>query len=123
LTILTAVAGLRAIISSSTAHVNAACSVLRASLRLDADSVSWQHLPSAQQRFLFSDRAASFPWAQPLTVNSQLVKPLPNVFHFDHVEPLAAEMRDDVQATEHLVFLVRLRREVRFYDFLEFGFR
>ena len=33
-------------------------------VRKPADSVSWQHYPSAQQRFLFSDRAASFPWAQ-----------------------------------------------------------
>ena len=36
----------------------------RASARLRADKVAWQHWPIAQQRRLSSGRAASLPWAQ-----------------------------------------------------------
>jgi hypothetical protein len=65
--------GLRPIISSSTAQVSAARSASRASLRLRAESVSRQQFPTAQQRFLFSGRAASFPWAQHWQVTASLL--------------------------------------------------
>jgi hypothetical protein len=51
-----------------------------------------------------------------LAYGSELVEPLPDIFHLYIVDPLTAEMRNYVQAAEHLVFLLGLGREVRFHD-------
>jgi hypothetical protein len=47
----------------------------------------------------------------------QLVEPLPDVLDLELVEPLAAQVRNDVKPGERLILLVRLRREIRF-DYL-----
>ena len=64
---------------SSMAQVSAARRTLRASLRLPAESVSWQHLPTAQQRRLGS---GSGPGIRILSATDAGRKPVTYGFEF-----------------------------------------
>ena len=53
-----------------------------------------------------------------LANSSEFVEPLPNIPNLDFVEALRSEMGNDVQPYEHVVPLMRLRREIGLHNIL-----